>query len=114
MSHRAVSCHVSPYSSRENGRPIGPKKRKVHAPNNLCDDINAVLEKHARRIEALAAANKQLEGRNAALEKRCESLDRKCESLERSCDKLEVRRCSLERSIQVLKKDVSWKYSAPT
>ena len=115
--------------------PSDPKKRRVHTPNpcgdttpRALDGINAVLEKHACQIEALAAANKELEGRNAALEERCEALDRKydallgklqalcrekCESLERSCDKLEVRCSSLERSIQVLKKDVSWKYSAP-
>ena len=100
--------------------PSDLKKRKVHTPNpcgdgthRTLDDINAVLEKHARQIEALVATNKQLEGRNAALEERCEALDRKSESLERSCDELEVRCSSLERSIQVLKKDVSWRYSVP-
>ena len=59
------------------GPSVVPKKRKVHTPNKSCgdisprttlDDINAVLERHARQIEALVAANKQLEGRNAALE----------------------------------------------
>ncbi|EJK68782.1 hypothetical protein THAOC_10011 [Thalassiosira oceanica] len=104
--------------------PPDPKKRKVHAPNSLnprgdvtartLGDINAVLEEHARRIETLAAANKVLEGRNTALEERCKALDRKSESLERSCDKLKVRCSSLERSIQVLKKDVNWAYSAPS
>ena len=59
------------------------------------------------------AANEELDGRNAALEERCKTLDRKYAALERSCDKLEARCSSLERSIQVLKKDVDWKYSAP-
>ncbi|EJK45289.1 hypothetical protein THAOC_36100, partial [Thalassiosira oceanica] len=96
------------------------KRRRVHAPNSrgdvpprTLDGINAVLEEHARQIETLAAANKVLEGRNAALEERCKALDRKSESLKRSCDKLEVRCISMERSIQVLKKDVNWSYSAP-
>ncbi|EJK67854.1 hypothetical protein THAOC_11050, partial [Thalassiosira oceanica] len=52
-------------------------------------DILSVLEEHARQIETLAAANKQLEGRNTALEERCKALDRKSESLGRSCDMLE-------------------------
>ncbi|EJK71066.1 hypothetical protein THAOC_07526 [Thalassiosira oceanica] len=96
------------------------KMRRVHAlnsrgdvPPRTLDDIHAVLEEHARQIETLTAANKVLEGRNAALEERCKALDRKSESLERSCDKLEARCNSLERSIQVLKNDVSWSYSAP-
>ena len=119
-----MSCELPRFAAffpeKMNG-PSDPKKRKVHTPNNPCGDathrtldaINAVLEKHARQIEALAAANKQLEGRNAALEERCEGLGRKSESLERKCGELEVRCSSLERSIQVLKKDVSRRYSAP-
>ena len=102
-------------------RTSDPKRRKVHAPDptggdiapHKLDGINAVLAEHSRQIETLAAANKVLEGRNAALEERCEALGRKSKSLERSCDKLEVRCSSLERSIQVLKKDVNWTYSAP-
>ncbi|EJK62826.1 hypothetical protein THAOC_16547 [Thalassiosira oceanica] len=100
--------------------PSDAKRRRVRAPDpregvTACtlDDIHAVLEEHARRIETFAAANKMLKGRNTALEERCKALDRKSESLERACDELEVRCSSLERSIQVLKKDVDWTYSAP-
>ena len=101
--------------------PSDPKRRKVYAPDithggvapRTLDDINIVLKEHSRQIEALAAANKVLEGRNAALEERCKALDRKSVSLERSCDELEVRCSSLERSVQVLKKDVDWTYTAP-
>ena len=113
-----------------------PKKRKVHAHSSArggvapctLEDIHSVLEEHAHQIEALVAANKVLEGRNVALEERCKALDRKydalvgkfltecrdkCGSLERKYGVLEVRCSSLERSIQVLKKDVDWTYSAP-
>ncbi|EJK44172.1 hypothetical protein THAOC_37313, partial [Thalassiosira oceanica] len=99
----------------------GMKRRRVHAPDprgdvttRALDDIHSMLEEHARQIEKLVAANKVLEGRNTALEERCMALDRKSESLERSCDELEVRCSSLERSLQVLRKDVSWTYSAPS
>ncbi|EJK53928.1 hypothetical protein THAOC_26542, partial [Thalassiosira oceanica] len=124
---RAGSCVTwvpdSSYSSRMDSPP-DPKKRRVHAPHSrnsrggvtarTLDDIHSVLEEHARQIEMLAAANKMLKDRNTALEERWKALDRKSESLERSCDKLEVRCSSLERSIQVLKKDVNWAYSAPS
>ncbi|EJK54793.1 hypothetical protein THAOC_25549 [Thalassiosira oceanica] len=100
--------------------PSDAKRRRVRAPDprggvtpRTLDDIHSLLEEHARRIETLAAANKVLEGRNSALEDRCKALDRKSESLERACDELEVRCSSLERSIQVLRKDVDWTYSAP-
>ncbi|EJK78010.1 hypothetical protein THAOC_00116, partial [Thalassiosira oceanica] len=100
--------------------PSDAKRRRDHAPDprggvipRTLDDIHSVLEEHASRIETLSAANKALEGRNTALEERCKALDRKSESLERACDELEVRCSSLERSIQVLKKDVDWTYSAP-
>ncbi|EJK58758.1 hypothetical protein THAOC_21085 [Thalassiosira oceanica] len=96
------------------------KRRRVRAPDprggvttRTLDDIHSVLEEHARQIEKLTAANKQLEVRNTALEERCKALDRKSESLERASDELEVRCSSLERSIQVLRKDVDWTYSAP-
>ncbi|EJK74857.1 hypothetical protein THAOC_03441 [Thalassiosira oceanica] len=102
------------------GDQSGAKRRRFRAPNSrggvtgrTLDDIHSVLEEHARQIEKLTAANKQLEAKNTALEDRCKALDRKSESLEQSRDKLEVRCSSLERSIQVLKKDVSWTYSAP-
>ena len=99
----------------------GAKGRTVHAPDptrgavppHTLDDISAMLEEHARQIETLVAANKVLEERNAAFEERCKALDRKSKSLERSCGELEVRCSSLERSVQVLKKDVDWTYSAP-
>ena len=102
--------------------PSDPKKRKVHTPNNPCgdatlrtlDDINAVLEEHARQIQTLVAANRSLDAKYRArvdeLEAECRE---KCESLERECGILETRCRSLERSIKVLKKDVSWSYSAP-
>ena len=83
------------------------------AMNETLTTITAVLAEHSRQIETLAAANKVLEERNAALEERCGALHRKSESLERSYGELEVRCSSLERSVQVLKKDVDWTYSAP-
>ncbi|EJK59027.1 hypothetical protein THAOC_20809 [Thalassiosira oceanica] len=96
------------------------KRRRVRAPHprggvttRTLEDIHSVLEEHARRIEKLVAANKVLMGRNAALEETCKALDRKSKSLGRACDELEVRCSSLERSIQVLKKDANWTYSAP-
>ena len=101
-----------------------PKRRKTEAPDTnggtaaatdeTPTDINAVLAEHARQIEALAAANRSLDAKYQArvdeLEAECRE---KCESLERKCGILETRCSSLERSIQVLKKDVNWTYSAP-
>ncbi|EJK53188.1 hypothetical protein THAOC_27431 [Thalassiosira oceanica] len=96
------------------------KRRRVHAPHprgdvttRALDDIHSMLEEHARQIEKLVAANEVLEGRNTALEETCKALERKSESLERSCGELEVRCSSLERSLLLLRKDVSWTYSAP-
>ena len=57
--------------------------------------IHAALVEHARQIDELKAECKE----------KCESLERKCGVLEARCD-------SLERSVRVLKKDVSWRYSA--
>ncbi|EJK45968.1 hypothetical protein THAOC_35391 [Thalassiosira oceanica] len=83
--------------------------------------INAVLEEHARQIEALVAANRALEEKHQAqVEQQQAQVDEvkaecreKYESLERRCGVLEARCGSLERSIQVLKKDVDWTYKAP-
>ena len=58
--------------------------------------IHAALVEHARLIDEVKAECRE----------KCESLERKCGVLEARCD-------SLERSIQVLKKDVDWTYSAP-
>ena len=85
------------------------------------DGIDAILKEHSRQIETLVAANVELTDM-------CRSLDvkyqaqvdelkaecrEKCEALGRARDDLEARCSSLERSIQVLKKDVNWTYSAP-
>jgi len=108
------------------------RKRKLAAPGDgtsndsggdkggtlTSADIATLLEKHTRQLdERVRVQSDRLEAKNAALEEECRSLQLQIHEL--NTDNARVRedyraRCDfLERSIQVLKKDVNWTYSAP-
>ena len=108
------------------------RKRKLAAPGDgtsndsggdkggtlTSADIATLLEKHTRQLdERVRVQSDRLEAKNAALEEECRSLQLQIHEL--NTDNARVRedyraRCDfMERSIQVLKKDVNWTYSAP-
>lgn len=102
----------------------GARKRKLAPDDDVAltaDEIGALLERHTRRLDERMQLQSdrfvELKAKNAALEEECRSLQLQVDEL--SKDNARVRedyraRCdSLERSIQVLMKDVNWKYSAP-
>ncbi|EJK72022.1 hypothetical protein THAOC_06485 [Thalassiosira oceanica] len=64
------------------------------------------------QIDGLVAINSTLQ-LQARLDDQAERQAQEVDKLREKCDVLESRCGSLERSIQVLKKDVSWTYSAP-
>ncbi|EJK45341.1 hypothetical protein THAOC_36048 [Thalassiosira oceanica] len=80
-------------------------------------DFKALLDQHSEhmrrmqsQIEGLVAINSTLQAR---LDGQAESQAQEVNELREKCGVLESRCGSLERSIQVLKKDVSWTYTAP-
>ncbi|EJK77915.1 hypothetical protein THAOC_00220, partial [Thalassiosira oceanica] len=103
------------------------KKRKLGSPTtnegslvasdamdlkHLLDQQSEQMRRMQSQIDGLVAINSTLQARHRLddqAEKRVEQVD----ELREKCDVLESRCGSLERSIQVLKKDVSWTYSAP-
>ncbi|EJK63383.1 hypothetical protein THAOC_15959 [Thalassiosira oceanica] len=101
------------------------RKRKLEASNNegspvASDDmgLKAFLDQHSEQmrrmqsqIAGLMAINITLQAR---LDGQAESQAQEVNGLREKCDVLESKCGSLERSIQVLKKDVSWTYSAPS
>ncbi|EJK63699.1 hypothetical protein THAOC_15628 [Thalassiosira oceanica] len=100
------------------------RKRKLEAPSNEGSlvasdtaDLNALLDQHSdqmrrmqSQIDGLVAINSTLQAR---LDAQAESQAQEVNELREKCNVLESRCGSLERSIQVLRKDVSWSYSAP-
>ena len=111
-------------SSSSNAERKGARKRKL-APDDddvslTADEIGALLERHTRRLDERMQLQSdrfvELKAKNAALEEECRSLQLQVDEL--SKDNARVRedyraRCdSLERSIQVLRKDINWTYSA--
>ncbi|EJK50868.1 hypothetical protein THAOC_30022 [Thalassiosira oceanica] len=122
---RATESHpVSMEPSRCNQGDEG-RKRKLDASNNEGSpdasddmDLKAFLDKHSEQmrrmqsqIDGLVAINSTLQAR---LDGHNESRAQEVDELREKCDVLESRCSSLERSIQVLRKDVSWTYSAPS
>ncbi|EJK59761.1 hypothetical protein THAOC_19978 [Thalassiosira oceanica] len=101
------------------------KKRKLEDPNSegslvACDtvDLKALLDQHTdqmrrmqSQIDGLVAINSTLQAR---LDDQAESQAQEVNELREKSDVLELRCGSLERSIQVLRKDVNWTYSAPS
>ncbi|EJK60502.1 hypothetical protein THAOC_19130, partial [Thalassiosira oceanica] len=101
------------------------RKRKLEASNNegspvASDDmgLKAFLDQHSEQmrrmqsqIAGLMAINITLQAR---LDGQAESQAQEVNGLREKCDVLESKCGSLERSIQVLTKDVSWSYSAPS
>ncbi|EJK61684.1 hypothetical protein THAOC_17783 [Thalassiosira oceanica] len=101
------------------------KKRKLDSTTNNegspvasdAMDLKHLLDHHSEQmrrmqsqIDGLVAINSTLQARlDDQAERRVEQVD----ELREKCDVLESRFGSLERCIQVLKKDVSWTYSAP-
>jgi len=111
------------------------KRRKIEAPNGEGSlvtsdtmDLKALLDQHSEQIrlmqsqiEGLVAINStlakaqldEIQDCSIAQEIQAESQAQEVDELKERCDVLESRCGSLERSIQVLRKDVSWSYSAP-
>ena len=111
------------------------KRRKIEAPNGEGSlvtsdtmDLKALLDQHSEQIrfmqsqiEGLVAINStlakaqldEIQDGSIAQEIQAESQAQEVDELRERCDVLESRCGSLERSIQVLRKDVSWSYSAP-
>ena len=82
------------------------------------DDIRTLLEQHARELDKRVQVRiDRLEANNAALEGKCQSLQLQIDELgecnARAREEHRARCDALGRSIQVLKKDVKWRYSAP-
>ncbi|EJK62538.1 hypothetical protein THAOC_16848 [Thalassiosira oceanica] len=99
----AVSMEPSRRSQGDEGR-----KRKLEASNRKGSpvgsddmDFKALLDQHI---------NSTLQAR---LDGQAESQAQEVNELREKCEVLEARCSSLERSIQVLRKDVNWTYSAP-
>ncbi|EJK45894.1 hypothetical protein THAOC_35472 [Thalassiosira oceanica] len=100
------------------------RKRKLEAPNSEgslvasdMEDLKALLDQHSQQmrrmqsqIDGLAAVNSTLQAR---LDGQAESQAQEVDELREKCGVLESRCDSLERSIQVLRMDVSWTYTAP-
>ncbi|EJK54028.1 hypothetical protein THAOC_26423 [Thalassiosira oceanica] len=101
------------------------RKRKLEAPNSEGSpvasgtaDLKALLDQHSdqmrrmqSQIDGLVAINSTLQAR---LDGHAESQAQEVNELRVKCNVLESRCGSLERSVQVLRKDVSWSYSAPS
>ncbi|EJK72351.1 hypothetical protein THAOC_06128 [Thalassiosira oceanica] len=73
-------------------------------------DLKNLLDRMQSQIDGLVAINITLQAR---LDGQAERQAREVNELKEKCGVLESRCGSLERSIQVLKKDVNWTYSAP-
>ncbi|EJK48961.1 hypothetical protein THAOC_32202, partial [Thalassiosira oceanica] len=101
------------------------RKRKLEAPNSEGSlvasdtaDLKALLDQHSdqmrrmqSQIDGLVAINSTLQAR---LDGHAERQAQEVDELREKCNVLQLRCGSLERSIQVLRKDVSWSYSAPS
>ena len=79
----------------------------------LSSSIHAAPVEHACQIETLAAANRFLEEKCRAQVEKHQAQVNEVKALEGKCSVLEAMCGSLKRSVQVLKKDVNWSYSAP-
>ncbi|EJK52846.1 hypothetical protein THAOC_27842, partial [Thalassiosira oceanica] len=114
----AVSMEPSRRSRGDEGR-----KRKLEASNRKGSpvgsdlDFKALLDQHSEQmrrmqsqIDGLVAIKSTLQAR---LDGQAESQAQEVNELREKCEVLEARCSSLERSIQVLRKDVNWTYSAP-
>ncbi|EJK46326.1 hypothetical protein THAOC_35008 [Thalassiosira oceanica] len=100
------------------------RKRKLEASNSegspvASDDmgLKALLDQHSEQmrrmqsqIDGLVAVNSTLQAR---LDCQAGSQAQEVNELREKCGVLESRCGSLERSIRVLRKDVSWSYTAP-
>ncbi|EJK48090.1 hypothetical protein THAOC_33143 [Thalassiosira oceanica] len=93
------------------------RKRKLDASNSEglpfafdTMDLKNLLDRMQSQIDGLVAINSTLQAR---LDGQAERQAQEVNELREKCGVLESRCGSLERSIQVLKKDVSWSYSAP-
>ncbi|EJK76031.1 hypothetical protein THAOC_02226, partial [Thalassiosira oceanica] len=105
-------------------RGIEGRKRKLEASNSEGSlvasdamDFKALLDQHSEhmrrmqsQIDGLVAINSTLQAR---LDGQAERQAQEVNGLRKKCEVLESRCGSLERSIQVLRKDVSWSYSVP-
>ncbi|EJK52205.1 hypothetical protein THAOC_28551 [Thalassiosira oceanica] len=104
--------------SRCNQGDEGRKLKLKDCPSPVDDmGLKALLDQHSEQmrrmqsqIDGLVAINSTLQAR---LDGQAGSQAREVDELRVKCNVLESRCSSLERSIQVLKKDVNWKYSAP-
>ncbi|EJK59041.1 hypothetical protein THAOC_20792 [Thalassiosira oceanica] len=101
------------------------KKRKLDSPTNnegslvasdamdlkhLLDQQSEQMRRMQSQIDGLVATSGALQAR---LDDQAERQAQEVDELREKCDVLESRCGSLERCILVLKKDVSWTYSAP-
>ena len=96
------------------------KKRKLDAPNSkgsLGVDLKALLDQHSEQMRRMQSQIDGLVATNSALQARLDDQAKlrahEVKELREKCDVLESTCGLLERSIQVLKKDVDWTYSAP-
>ncbi|EJK64899.1 hypothetical protein THAOC_14313, partial [Thalassiosira oceanica] len=104
--------------SRSNQGDEGRKLKLKGCPSPVNDTgLKALLDQHSEQmrrmqsqIDGLVAINSTLQAR---LDGQAGSQAREVDELRVKCNVLESRCGSLERSIQVLKKDVNWKYTAP-
>ncbi|EJK59751.1 hypothetical protein THAOC_19988 [Thalassiosira oceanica] len=94
------------------------RKRKLEASNIEGSpvafdtmDLKNLLDRMQSQIDGLVAINSTLQAR---LDGQAERQAQEVNGLREKCEVFESRCGSLERSIQVLKKDVDWSYSAPS